>query len=100
MEGELCKGEATTSFILTLAKEGTLVPFPLLTSSSAIKKCFQDKREHRDKKEHDRAISCGVGGAMTEAMWHFLLTVGRYVLWDGMVPRLLSPVILRMARDR
>jgi len=30
MEGEFCKGEATTSFISTLAKEGTLVPFPLL----------------------------------------------------------------------
>jgi len=28
MEGELCKGEATASFILTLAEEETLVSFP------------------------------------------------------------------------
>jgi len=56
MEGEFCKGEATTSFILTLVKEGTLVPFPRLKTSSLIKKCFQNIWEHEDRNEYDRAM--------------------------------------------
>src|SRR5713101_4486510 len=63
MEGEFCKGEATTSFILTLVKEGTLVPFPRLTTSSSIKKCFYNIWEHEDRNEYDRAMACEYGYA-------------------------------------
>ena len=60
MEGELCKGEATASFILTLAEEETLVSFPWLQTSSLIKKCFYNIWEHRGEKEYGCAKSCRV----------------------------------------